>query len=231
MLPAWNEEAVIAGTLREVLATPGLEDVAVLVVDDGSTDRTVEVVRELAGTEPRLCVESVPHGGKDLAVWHAIRTVSTAWMGLMDADGQYDPRDFPHLMAAAKAAGARACWGQRAQRSDHPWRLLCSRVARAIKRRALGGLAVDDAGCGIWVAQTAFLRPVAEGEPAPAGQVHCHLAELIVVQGGRVIQSAITHRHRAGGQAKFGMWNRLGPGRRSLVQAERLRRRLTPAAK
>jgi dolichol-phosphate mannosyltransferase len=231
VLPAWNEEAVIAGTLREVLAAPGLEDVAVLVVDDGSTDRTADVVLEMGRMQPRLRVETVPHGGKDLALWHAIRTSATPWMGLMDADGQYDPADFPRLLATARERSVDAVWGQRAQRSDHPWRLLCSRVARAVKRATFGALRVDDPGCGIWVARVDFLRPVAEGERAPAGQLHCHLAELIAAQGGRVGQMAIHHRHRAGGQAKYNMLNRLGPGSRSLAQAGRLARRLAVVEK
>ena len=219
VLPAWNESAVIEQVLREILNAESIREAAIHVIDDGSTDGTPDLVQALSATSSRLSVSSLPHGGKDRALWHAFRTVESEWIAILDADGQYVPDNVAMLLAAAQQEGADACWGRRERRSDHPWRLFCSRIAKGLKRRALGGLSVEDAGCGIWVARVKYLKPVAEQIKDPAGQVHCHLAELIEAQGGRVTQRPIQHRSRAGGTAKFGMWNRLGPGRRSLQQA------------
>jgi hypothetical protein len=158
------------------------------------------------------------------------RAVGTRWLGIMNAEGQYVPADSPRLLETAVVGRADACWGVRAQRSDHLWRLLCSRVARAVKRRALGKLQADDPGCGIWVARTEFLRPVTAGEREPTSQLHGHLAELIAAQGGRVVQQPIGPRPRAGGRAKYGMLNRLAPGSRSLEQARRLVQQFRGAA-
>ncbi len=226
LIPAWNEKDCISAVLEEFEGPPALSAIRLLVVDDGSTDGTGAVLDEYSRAHPRMSALHVPHGGKDRALWAGFGAIKTGWTGMMDGDGQYDPNDFPRLMAHAAETGSDAVWGVRAQRHDHALRFISSSIGRATKRIALGGQIVSDTGCGIWIARTRFLQPIPGASPDPAGQVHCHIPELTAVQGGRVTELDIAHRSRHGGTAKFGALNRIMPGLHSLRQAARARGRL-----
>jgi dolichol-phosphate mannosyltransferase len=226
LIPAWNERDCISTVLQEFEGPAALGAIRLLVVDDGSTDGTGAVLDDYSRAHPRMQALHVPHGGKDRALWAGFGAIHTGWTGMMDGDGQYDPNDIPRLMAHAASAGSDAVWGIRASRQDHALRFISSRIGRATKRIALGGQIVRDTGCGIWIARSQYLQPIPGVCPGPAGQVHCHIPELITVQGGRVTELDISHRSRHGGTAKFGALNRILPGLRSLRQAAAARKRL-----
>lgn len=223
VLPVWNEREVIEPVVQEILSVPELSSIRLLLVDDGSTDGSAELLDGLAKREARCTVLHLPHGGKDRALWAAFARIETEWLGIMDSDGQYDPRDAAELARRADG-GTAAVWGVRASRHDNRWRKIISRAGRLTKRLILGSCTVQDTGCGIWLAQTRFVRDLESLCPQPAGQVHCHIPELIRTRGGRIAEQAIRHRSRLGGQAKYGALNRMGPGLRSLFQARALLR-------
>ncbi|NLG34021.1 MAG: glycosyltransferase family 2 protein [Lentisphaerae bacterium] len=223
VLPVWNEREVIEPVVQEILSVPELACIRLLLVDDGSTDGSAELLDGLETKDGRCAALHLPHGGKDRALWAAFGRVETDWLGIMDSDGQYDPRDLVELFRQADTNIA-AVWGVRARRHDNRWRKIISRAGRLAKRLILGSCTVQDTGCGIWVAQTRFVRDLNALCPEPAGQVHCHLPELISTRGGRIAEQAIRHRSRLGGQAKYGALNRMGPGLRSLLQARSMLR-------
>ncbi len=223
VLPVWNEREVIEPVVQEILSVSELASIRLLLVDDGSTDGSAELLDGLVQRDSRCAVLHLPHGGKDRALWAAFGRIETEWLGIMDSDGQYDPRDLVDLFRRVEADTA-AVWGVRARRHDNRWRKLISRAGRLTKRLILGSCTVQDTGCGIWIAQTRFVRDLDALCPQPAGQVHCHLPELIRTRGGRIAEQAIRHRSRMGGQAKYGALNRMGPGLRSLLQARTMLR-------
>ena len=226
LIPVWNESDCISDVLRGFEGPSGLQQVRLLVIDDGSTDGTGAVLDEYSRAHPRMDVLHVPHGGKDRALWAGFQAVRTGWTGMMDGDGQYNPNDFSRLLAFAGEARADAVWGIRVHRQDHALRFLSSWIGHTTKRLVLGGQMVKDTGCGIWIARSRYLRPIPGVCPDPAGQVHCHIPELIATQGGRVAELAIAHGPRHAGRAKFGALNRIVPGLTSLGQDARGRRRL-----
>lgn len=226
LIPVWNEEEAIPGVVQEILGLPEARDYRILLINDGSADRTAQVIDDLAARDPRVSTLHRPHQGKDHALWAGIAAAPGDWLGMTDGDGQYDPRDFAHLLEAARRQPADAVWGVRAQREDNAFRLRISKAGRAFKKWMLGGSAVTDSGCGIWVARKKYLLPIVQHCPQPAGQVHCHLADLMACQGAVITEQPITHRSRTQGRAKYGLWNRLGPGRRSLNQAAAIRQAL-----
>ncbi len=226
LIPVWNERDCISNVLQAFEGPSELRQVQLLVVDDGSTDGTGSVLDDYSRAHPRMAALHVPHGGKDRALWAGFQTLRTGWTGMMDGDGQYDPNDFARLLAFASDTRADAVWGIRVHRQDHALRFLSSWIGRTTKRLALGGQVVQDTGCGIWIARSRYLDPIPGACPDPAGQVHCHIPELIAKQGGRVAEVAIAHGARHAGRAKFGALNRVVPGLKSLCQAARGRRRL-----
>jgi cellulose synthase/poly-beta-1,6-N-acetylglucosamine synthase-like glycosyltransferase/spore germination protein YaaH/peptidoglycan/xylan/chitin deacetylase (PgdA/CDA1 family) len=90
LIAAHNEEMVIEATIRSVLASRDV-DVRVLLVDDGSTDRTAHIVAEAFANEPRLLVLSKPNGGKASALNLALAHARTDIIVGIDADTQIAP--------------------------------------------------------------------------------------------------------------------------------------------
>jgi glycosyltransferase involved in cell wall biosynthesis len=88
VVPAYNAEATIALTMQSVLSQ-SCGDFELLVVDDGSTDRTLEVVGELAEKDPRVRVLSKPNGGCAPARNFGARAARGKFLGLLDSDDSY----------------------------------------------------------------------------------------------------------------------------------------------
>jgi cellulose synthase/poly-beta-1,6-N-acetylglucosamine synthase-like glycosyltransferase/peptidoglycan/xylan/chitin deacetylase (PgdA/CDA1 family) len=97
MIPAYNEETVIVDTVRSALASvyPKLE---ILVIDDGSTDRTAELVRANFGRNPRVRLLLQPNRGKPAALNHALAEATGEIVVSIDADTIVDPEAVPRLI-------------------------------------------------------------------------------------------------------------------------------------
>ena len=89
-IPAFNEEKVIARTLDSALSVdyPGLE---IVVVDDGSTDDTRQIVMEYVERCPNVHLVEQPNGGKWSALDHAIAVTETELIAILDADSLIEP--------------------------------------------------------------------------------------------------------------------------------------------
>jgi hypothetical protein len=103
VIPAYNEEDGIAGIVERVLAMrPTLETsgmgLELIVVDDGSRDRTAEIVTNYP--EVRLLRHRANHG-YGAALKTGFAHAGGTWLGFLDADGTYPPEHFPALLAAA----------------------------------------------------------------------------------------------------------------------------------
>jgi cellulose synthase/poly-beta-1,6-N-acetylglucosamine synthase-like glycosyltransferase/spore germination protein YaaH/peptidoglycan/xylan/chitin deacetylase (PgdA/CDA1 family) len=97
MIPAYNEQSVIVNTVRAAIASdyPKLE---ILVIDDGSTDRTAELVRENFGGDPRIRLLLQANGGKPSALNHALSEATGEITVCIDADTIVDPEAIPRLV-------------------------------------------------------------------------------------------------------------------------------------
>jgi dolichol-phosphate mannosyltransferase len=105
VIPAYNEAEFIGTLLRRILAVPteqlGFEK-ELIVVDDGSKDKTAEIARGFAGVK---VFSQAPNQGKGRAVRRGIRESSGSFILIQDADLEYDPMDYLTLLRALGPRG------------------------------------------------------------------------------------------------------------------------------
>jgi glycosyltransferase involved in cell wall biosynthesis len=140
ILPCYNEAERLPGTLQALLAhlsaAPG--EVEVLVVDDGSTDATVNVAEAMAAADRRVRVLSYrPNRGKGFAVRTGMLAAQGELVVFTDADGSYRPSDLDRIVAALDQTPVAI--GSRAGDASGPVaRRVASRVFNLAIRGALG---------------------------------------------------------------------------------------------
>jgi glycosyltransferase involved in cell wall biosynthesis len=112
-MPAYNEEETIEFVLRRVLELgPVLKEV--IVVDDGSTDRTATIVERLALQEPLVRFFRLPRNqGKTAAIRRALEEATGAIIIFQDADLEYDPREIPAVIEPILLGQADVVYGSR----------------------------------------------------------------------------------------------------------------------
>lgn len=97
VIPAYNEREVVCRTVESVLASD-YPDVAVIVVDDGSTDGTTEALTARFGDDPRVTLVWQENGGKATALNAAFARAKTEIVVCIDADTQFTPATIHHLV-------------------------------------------------------------------------------------------------------------------------------------
>ena len=107
LVAAYNEAKVIAGTVRSLLASRGI-DIRIIVVDDGSSDGTSEVIEDQFAGDPRILLLRKPNGGKASALNFALASATADIVVGVDADTQLSPNALALLAAwfADPAIGA-----------------------------------------------------------------------------------------------------------------------------
>lgn len=121
VIPAYNAESTLDRTLISVL-NQSLEDIEVIVVDDGSIDRTPAVVRRFARNDDRIRIIEQTNAGVAKARNAGIAMARSEWIGTVDADDIWHPRKIELQLQAANAAGDDTVmvysWSRRIDKDD-----------------------------------------------------------------------------------------------------------------
>jgi len=147
VVPCFNEEGNIARVVAQAtdVGRQLASELEIIVVDDGSTDGTAQVLETLQQTVPELKIVSHPRNrGYGAAVRSGLARAGMDTIFLTDGDGQFDLEELP---AAARLLGEHdVVAGYRTHRQDGWWRRLWGRSWTALVNQAFG-LQVRDANC------------------------------------------------------------------------------------
>jgi glycosyltransferase involved in cell wall biosynthesis len=227
VIPAYNEEESIAACVEEVAGVlDGLgRPYEIVVVEDGSTDRTFQVLKEAKAAVTQLVVLRFEANHGQTAGFDAgLKAARGDVIVMMDADMQNDPADIPRLLA--ELDGCDVVCGYRAERHDSFVRRASSRIANAVRNK-LTGESIRDVGCSLRAVRAECVR----GLKLYNG-MHRFLPTLLRLDGWRLKEVPVNHRPRRWGRAKYGIGNRLFRGLRDLfavrwMQARWLRYEIT----
>ena len=160
VMPAFNAAPHIAAVLQEVREVAA--DIPVVVVDDGSTDATAQVVRGLPAV---TCLQHARNRGKGAALQtgmrHAIERLQPQAVIFMDADGQHAPRELPKFISAYTQKRGNFIVGRRELvPGKMPWpRILSNRITSALVSRKIGHK-IPDSQSGYRLVETALLQRI-----------------------------------------------------------------------
>ncbi|HEY0752714.1 MAG TPA: glycosyltransferase family 2 protein [Ktedonobacteraceae bacterium] len=158
VLPAHNEEAAIASTVESVLGTLAswLTDFEVLVVNDGSRDRTGTILDEIAARNPRLrIIHHSVNQGYGAALVSGFEASQKDFVFFMDSDGQFDIRDLERFFPLLQEYDA--VLGYRIKRQD-TWMRKVNAWGWKLLVRLIFGVRVRDVDCAFKIYTRRFFR-------------------------------------------------------------------------
>ena len=224
-VPAFNEEdnlrplhAAIASVAEKLGAAWEL-----ILVDDGSKDRTWEVIEELHTKDPHVRgVKLRFNCGETAASEAGMRIARGKYVVTMDADLQNDPSDLPLLLETIERGGWDMVTGTRVKtraHGDHIIRRISSRVANRV-RNWLSDEQISDAGCTYRI----FRRECLQRIKFYKG-MHRFLPTLFRMEGFKVTEAEVKHNPRHAGVSKYGVWNRVFKATADLLAVRWMKKR------
>ncbi len=202
LVPLYDEKdnlRPLFGKLKKVLTGLGVNWEAVFV-DDGSTDGSFEVLKEIREADPRVRIFKLRRNfGKSAALDTGFKAVRGRRVIIMDADLQDDPEEIPALLEKIDS-GYDLVTGWRADRHDRLVKKYTSRVYNLVTS-TLTGIRLHDFNCGL----KAFRREVIE-DISLYGELHRYIPPLAHWKGYRVTEIRVRHHRRAFGKSKFGAY-------------------------
>jgi len=211
VIPVCNEEESIGILIEEITqALVQKYQHEIIVVDDGSTDKTLEVLSKIKKDLPTLrVIKHLQNSGQSTAVRTGVQYANSNWIATLDGDGQNDPADIPNLyneLVSQNLDPWLVVAGYRKKRKDTWLKRMSSKYANSIRDRLLRD-GTPDTGCGLKV----FSRDNFLALPY-FDHMHRYIPALFQRQGGRVVSVEVNHRYRMQGTSKYGFHNRLWVG-------------------
>lgn len=223
VIPVYNEEENLPHLwpeLRSVLEPLGLIFEAVFV-DDGSPDRSAELIRGFRDVDPRVrLVRLKANAGETAATDAGFKAARGRWVVTMDADLQNDPHDIPTLLSHLDRWDAVTGWRVNRGEGDSLVRRISSRVANRT-RNLISDESIQDSGCTF----RAFRRECLRGLVLYRG-FHRFIPTLLKMRGYRVLEVPVRNRPRRFGQSKYGVLNRLFVATADLLVVRWMKNRL-----
>jgi dolichol-phosphate mannosyltransferase len=198
VVPLFNEADNVVILQKEIARALEGRNYELILVDDGSTDGTIERVER----NPNVRVlQFKRNAGQSAAMLAGMRAAKGGSIVLLDGDLQNDPRDIPRLLAEIENGADLVC-GFRELRKDTPLKKLSSLIANFVRSRFVGD-GVRDTGCTLKAMRRACVQAL-----VPFKGVHRFIPALIKNAGFKLVEIPVNHRPRQFGVSKYGLGNR-----------------------
>lgn len=199
VIPVMNEEENIKPLLDAVYSALDSIDYEVILVDDGSTDNTIENIKKYAKSNTRLIVFNRNYG-QTTAMAAGIDAAKGELIATIDGDLQNDPSDIPMMIEKLESEGWDVVAGRRANRQDGMLlRKIPSKIANWIIRKSTG-VYLNDYGCTLKL----FKSDVAKNLGL-YGELHRFIPVLAKMYGAKMCEVDVKHHARLYGQSKYGI--------------------------
>ena len=202
VVPLYNEEESLPHLVEQLLSAlrPTDETFELVLVDDGSSDRTAKVLAEVSAEVPEVVAVLLRKNyGQTAAMAAGFDVAGGEVIVSLDGDLQNDPADIPMLLATLRD-GYDLVSGWRHQRQDAALqRKLPSRIANRLIGRVTG-VRLHDYGCSL----KAYRREVLS-DMRLYGELHRFLPALAFIEGARITEVKVNHRARQFGSSKYGI--------------------------
>ncbi len=202
ILPAYNEADSLPDLLRslsQVLTRHYAESYDIWLVDDGSTDRTEDLIPELRDQFPNLhYIQFRRNYGKAAALMEGFRNAEGRYIVTLDADLQDDPAEIPGLITVLEE-GYDLVSGWKQNRQDPIRKIIPSKFFNLVTRLTTG-IRIHDFNCGL----KAYRKRVARNLTLH-GELHRYIPVLAHFMGFRITEKAVTHHARKYGRTKYGI--------------------------
>lgn len=199
VISVYNEKDNIKPLLSSLSEHLSGMEYEVIIVDDGSTDGTMEVLHREAGANTRV-IEFMRNFGQSSALAAGIDYAQGEYICTMDGDMQNDPSDIPGMLKLAEEGQWDLVAGTRANRKDAALtRKLPSRIANAIIGKTTD-VRIKDYGCTLKVFKSAIAKNL-----GLYGEIHRFIPILASLQGARITQVDVKHHERKFGTSKYGI--------------------------
>lgn len=201
VVPVYNERENIRHTIDEVLAVfeDFMLDGEILFVDDGSTDGSVEVLREVANGSSVKAVLLRRNYGQTAAMHAGIQAASGTYITTIDGDLQNDPRDIPKMLELLDG-GYDMVFGWRHDRQD---KFLSRKLPSLMANKLISkvtGFPIHDLGCTL-----KSMRAEIAKDLELYGEMHRFIPILASNLGARCTELKVNHRARQFGESKYGI--------------------------
>ena len=198
VIPLFNEEDNIAPLQAELATALAGRDYELVLVDDCSTDKTVE--RVVRGPGVRV-IEFAKNTGQSAAMYVGCHAAKGDIIVLLDGDRQNDPNDIPLMLAKLEEGYDLVC-GWRVKRQDNWSKKITSRIANFVRSRFTRD-GVHDTGCSLKVMRTKCRESLFLFRG-----MHRFIPALVKGLGYKITELPTNHRPRVAGVSKYGFGSR-----------------------
>ncbi len=199
VVPVMNEEENIKPLLKAVREALVGIDYELIFVDDGSSDNTVEVIKNLSDDRDKLIVFS-RNFGQTTAMSAGIAEAEGELIATLDGDLQNDPSDIPLMIKKLEDENWDVVAGRRLKRQDGMFlRKIPSKIANYIIRKSTG-VYLNDYGCTLKL----YKKDIAKNLGL-YGELHRFIPVLAKMNGAKIVEFNVKHHPRIHGVSKYGL--------------------------
>ena len=209
VIPIYNEEENVGILYTEIRDSVDKieKPYEIIFIDDGSTDRTLEVLKDIKVNQlgERNCIVRIRiilfsrNFGQTAAMQAGFDHARGDFIVSLDSDLQNDPADIPVLLQTLEEGYDLVC-GWRKNRQDKAiTRIIPSKIANWMVRRVIG-VTIHDLGCSLKAYRSSVIKSV-----KLYSDLHRFIPVLTSMKGARIAEAVVNHRSRRYGKAKYGL--------------------------